>query len=379
MPVYLDFNASAPIRKVALDAMVEAWRDTPGNAASPHLFGQRALMRVEGARRTIAAALGAAPRDVIFTSGATEADNLAILGLARWGEAQGRRHIIASAIEHPAVLEPLRYLQRERGFEVDIVPPQPNGVVRAQDMLAHLREDTLLVTLMHANNETGALQPVQEIARALDGHPAYFHVDAAQSFTKDLSLQTLGADTVAVTAHKLGGPIGVGALVFTKKQRAPIQPIVFGGGQEGGLRSGTLPTPLIAGFGAAVEEALAHHEAEVAAMADTGKWLLEQFKPVEHRVFSQDAPRLPNTLYLHFPGVSSTVLTRMMSGTCSFASGSACSSLHWGASHVLLAMGVSQEDALCVVRLSWGAHTGRPDLSAMVDAIREMRGEDMGG
>ena len=260
-PVYLDCAATTPIDPRVRDVVLHYMDVEFGNAGSrTHIFGQEAAKGVQTAREQVAAVADARPEEVIFTSGATEANNLAILGLAEYGEKEGKRHIISTQIEHKAVLEPLQRLA-DRGFQVDLVAPSPDGYVSAEEIEKRLRSDTLLVSVMHVNNETGVIQPINDIAHLLNGHSAIFHVDAAQGFGKDIErLQNQRIDLLSASAHKLYAPKGIGALIARNHNsvRRKLSPLFVGGGQERGLRPGTLPVHLIAGFGSACELALSN-------------------------------------------------------------------------------------------------------------------------
>jgi cysteine desulfurase len=227
-----------------------------GNAGSrTHEYGSRARKAVDTAREQVAAVVEAKPDEVIFTSGATESNNLAILGLAPFGEREGRRHILSTMIEHKAVLEPLAHLEK-RGFEVELVRPTRGGWVEADDVLSRVRDDTLLVSVMHVNNETGVIQPIDEVAAGLEGRSAYFHVDAAQGYSKELQkLKHKRIDMISVSGHKIYAPKGVGALITRRRNRLrpPLEPLMFGGGQERGLRPGTVAVPLVVGLGVAAQ------------------------------------------------------------------------------------------------------------------------------
>ena len=238
-PVYLDCNATAPLDPSARDELVHWMCDEVGNAGSrTHEHGLRAKRVVQRARQQIAEVVNVSPDEVLFTSGATESNNIAILGLASFGESSGQRHLVTTAIEHKAVLEPIEALEA-RGFEISVVVPDRTGAVSSEDIRSALRPDTLLVSVMHVNNETGIQQPIAEIARELDGHDAFFHVDAAQGFGKELhSLRLPRIDMISVSSHKIYGPVGVGALVARRRgfERPPLASLAYGGGQERGLR-----------------------------------------------------------------------------------------------------------------------------------------------
>ena len=243
-----------------MQAAVSHWfREEIGNAGSrTHSYGLAAKRAVQAARAQVAAVVGAREEEVIFTSGATESNNIAILGLADFGLREGRCHIVSTAIEHKAVLEPLQTLA-PKGFDVTFVNPGSMGMVTAESVLRAIRPDTLLVSVMHVNNETGVRQPISEIASGLKSHPAFLHVDAAQGFGKDVdALRSKRIDLISVSSHKIYGPVGVGALIARRRgfARLPLEPLVFGGGQESGIRPGTIPVPLVVGLGLASKLAL---------------------------------------------------------------------------------------------------------------------------
>jgi cysteine desulfurase len=251
-PVYLDCNATTPIEPEVGKLVRYFFEEEYGNEGSrTHGFGARAKEAVDRARAQIAHLVDSKINEVVFTSGATESNNLAILGLANWGRSHGKTHIVSTRIEHKAVLEPIEMLAKD-GFEVDWVSPDSNGRVDAQELLQRVRPTTLLVSMMHANNETGVVQPILEVAQGLGDHPAWFHVDAAQTFGKLIpTLRDHRIDLMSASGHKIYGPKGVGVLIVRhrKKQKVPLHPLVFGGGQEQGLRPGTLPVPLVVGLG----------------------------------------------------------------------------------------------------------------------------------
>ena len=256
MPIYLDCNATTPIEPEIGEIVRLYLQAEYGNEGSrTHEFGTRAKQAVQKARDQVAGVMGVGRDEVLFMSGGTEANNLAILGLASYGLSTNKTHIVTTAIEHKAVLEPLQELER-RGFEVSIIPAKKDGTICTQTLIAAMRPDTLLVSVMTANNETGARQPIGEIALALADHTAFFHTDAAQSFGKDLELlRNPRIDLVSVSAHKIYGPKGIGALITRRRgyEKPPLMPLMHGGGQERGLRPGTLPVALIAGLGKAAE------------------------------------------------------------------------------------------------------------------------------
>lgn len=375
MAVYLDCAATTPVDPRVLEEIVHYLGEDFGNAGSrTHDYGNRARRRVEQARDQVAAVVGASRAEVFFTSGATESNNLSILGLAEHGRATGRRHLITTRIEHHAVLEPFAELQR-RGFEVTYLPVTPGGWVEPEAVRAALRSETLLVSIMQANNETGVLQPVEQIAEVLDTHPAYFHVDAAQGFGKVLpSLRHPRVDLISVSGHKLCAPKGIGALVARRRrgERPPLSPLMFGGGQERGLRPGTLPVALIAGLGKAAELALAEADDRAdRAQRYRGRLLtgLEGFSP---QVNGDPERVLPHVVNLSFPGLDAESVIEAWQGLAAISDGAACTSQAATCSHVLAAMGLSGERIEGAVRLSWCHLTSEPDLPAMVTALQEI-------
>jgi cysteine desulfurase len=313
--------------------------------------------------------------DVLFTSGATESNNLALLGLASAGIRAEKRHIVSTSIEHRAVLEPLEELER-RGFRLTLVPPTAGGWVDPDRIWEAVCEDTLLVTVMHVNNETGVMQPIGAIAERLADKPVYFHTDAAQGFAKEIdSLKHEGIDLISISGHKICGPKGVGALIVRRrgKERPPLAPLSFGGGHERGLRPGTLPVALIAAFGEAAE--LWSREAQERSRrgAEYRRMLLEGLAPLKPVVNGDEKRTLPFFLNVSFPGIDSESIISAWSELVSVSSGAACTSQSYTCSHVLQAMGIRAERSASAIRFSWCDFTGMPDLAGMVDALQEVR------
>jgi cysteine desulfurase len=373
MPTYLDCAATTPLDARVRDEMLRYLDHEFGNAGSrTHAWGQRARTAVEQARDRVARVVAAPRGDVIFTSGATESNNLAILGLA--GETT-RRHVVSTAIEHHAVLEPLAELGR-RGFAITLVPPDASGLVDPEAIARAVRADTLLVSVMHVNNETGTIQPVDALADRLQDAPVWLHVDAAQSFGRELApLQHPRLDLISISAHKIHGPKGIGALVTRKRNghRAPLRPLMFGGGQERRLRPGTMPVPLVAGFGVAAELALAEHDARAQRCRAFRQSLLAGLAPLDP-VINGDAQRsVPHIVNLSIPGLTAEVAIDAWRDLVAISNGAACTSHSYTCSHVLGAMRLPawrQEGAL---RLSWCATTIAPDWRVLVDAALPYR------
>ncbi|MEQ6900789.1 cysteine desulfurase DndA [Nocardioides sp. YIM 152588] len=367
-PVYLDYNATAPVDPRVAEEVLRFLTEEFGNAGSrTHGYGQVAKHRVIRAREEVAAAVAAKPDEVIFTSGATESDNLAILGLAAHGEAVGRRHIISTQIEHKAVLEPLEVLS-ERGFEVELIAPEPGGWVSPEAVASALRPDTLLVSVMAVNNETGVIQPIEKIAQALEGHEAFFHVDAAQAFGKLVApLQHPRVDLIAVSGHKIGAPKGIGALVTRRRgyRRPPLEPLMRGGGQERGLRPGTLPVALIAGLGTATSLALEEAGDRMAAAERIKVEVLAALAPLGVEVNGDPDRTVATTVNVSIPGVDSEAAIVALKDVAAISNGSACTSQSYEPSHVLVAAGLSEDRIAGALRLSWGAASTVPaDLIA---------------
>ena len=375
-PTYLDANATTPVEPAVLDIMVHFFRAEYGNAGSrTHAFGRAAASAVVQAREQVARVVASDPDDICFTSGATEANNLALLGLEAHGTETARRHIVASQIEHKAVLEPLQRLQGA-GFDVEWVAPDANGIVSAQDVLSRIRPDTLLVTLMHANNETGMLQPITEVADGLVDHPAYFHVDAAQSFGKELAaLRHRRIDLVSASAHKVYGPKGVGCLVVRKRgyHRVPLRALMVGGGQERGLRPGTLPVPLIAGFGLACELSLQDADKRRQHNLATRVSLFDALATIGYNLNGTAQGALPHVANLRFEGVDSEALMLTVKEHLAFSNGAACTSHSYQKSHVLKAMGLTDNQIASSIRLSWSHLTPAVDWAALAAGVATLR------
>lgn len=376
-PVYLDYAATAPVDPRVADAMSACLRGPAGNPSSIHSSGRRARALVERARARVAALVGAPPAAILFTSGATESDNLGVLGAARAARDRGR-HVVTSRTEHRAVLDACRRLERE-GFEVTWLRPGPDGRVLAEQVAAALRPDTVLVALMHANNETGVMNGIPEVGRLCRERGVLLHVDAAQTVGRvPVDVDTLGADLVAFTAHKLGGPAGIGALYVRREPRPALDPLLFGGGQEGGLRPGTLATHQAAGFGLACEIAAAALPAEEPRVRALKERLWSRLAILE-RVERNGAadPSVPGVLNVFFAGVEGESLLLELEGQVEASSGSACSSARAEPSYVLRALGRSDAAAQASLRLSLGRFTTAGEVdraaAALVAAVRRLR------
>ncbi|MFH1998355.1 MAG: cysteine desulfurase family protein [Planctomycetota bacterium] len=373
--IYLDYNATTPLHPEVLEVMQHALAEAYGNPSSPHQEGARARRIVGHARKQVAELLGCDTTEIVFTSGGSESNNFAIKGIARKLRDQGN-HIVTSAIEHPAVEKVCRYLEEE-GFVTTFLPVDRQGLVNPGDLERSITGETVLVTVMHANNETGAIQPIEALTRIARDKGVLFHTDAAQSLGKiPVRVKTLGVDLLSVAGHKLYAPKGVGALYI--REGIELCPLIHGAGHESGRRAGTENVAAIAGLGKACE--LAHHEEE-----RRRKHALH-LRDRLHRAIRKEIPeaslngpeeaRLPNTLSLSFPGLMAPDIIDALDGIAGSA-GSACHARGVAASKVLLAMGSPMAQALGTVRLSVGHFTtdAEVDLAArqVIDAVHYLK------
>lgn len=369
MSMYLDYNASAPIDSRVLETMIEVYKKAIGNADSrTHNYGESARRVVEDAREQVASLLGVSSGEVFFTSGATESNNIAIQGLAEYAEEMGKKHIITSSIEHKAVLETVKAMGNI-GFDIDVVDPDSSGRVSAEHIISLVRDDTLLVSIMHVNNETGVIQPIDEIGNVLAEKNVLFHVDATQSCGKLVDeIKKLKYNMLSFSAHKLQGPQGIGVLVLRKCKYKfpPVRNIMFGGQQEHGIRPGTIPVALVAGCGRACEIAAQEYARNAEKTKRLKRVVIKEFEEsgLEYHFNGDQEHCISNTVNICIPGVMSEALMISSKQYCSISNGSACTSKSYTPSYVLSAMGISEEDIECSVRISWG-----PDIS--MDELRE--------
>tara|TARA_R110001583_G_scaffold165594_1_gene318318 strand:- start:1524 stop:2651 length:1128 start_codon:yes stop_codon:yes gene_type:complete len=374
MTTYLDMNATSPVLPEVAALVFKMMVEEYGNAGSrTHEFGVNAKKNVEIARQQLAKVVGADKSEVIFTSGATESNNIAILGLREFAEQENKKHIITTRIEHKAVLEPIEHLERN-GFEVSYLEVDESGVVDAKNLQKLLREDTLLVSIMHVNNETGSIQPVIEICNALQLHDAYLHIDAAQSFGKlSDDLKNDRIDLISASGHKVYAPKGIGALIIRKRGflRTPLKPIMFGGGQEKALRPGTLAVPLIAGFGLACEIAAKNKLAWREHAQGLKDALINELNKLNALYNGENTS--PFVLNFSVPGVNSEAAMVMFKGIASVSNGSACTSSSYTPSHVLTAMGLSSDRIQGAIRVSWNHMTNELPLEQMINALKSVR------
>ncbi|BDY29772.1 cysteine desulfurase DndA [Mycolicibacterium mageritense] len=375
-PVYLDFNATTPVDdRVAREVMTYLSYEF-GNAGSrTHNYGQIAKERVNRARAEVAAVVAANADEVVFTSGATESDNIAILGLTAHGIATGKRHIVSTQIEHKAVLEPLEVL-RKQGFDVELLSPNEGGWVSADQVAAAVREDTLLVSVMAVNNETGVIQPIDEIASVLANHEAYFHVDAAQAFGKLIDLlRERRVDLMSLSGHKIGAPKGIGALITRRRgfKRPPLEPLMHGGGQERGLRPGTLPVALIAGLGLAAKLAMEEGAERTRLCAQTKRNLLQALQPLGIVLNGDPSRTIASSVNFSVPGIDSEAAIVALKDVVAISNGSACTSQSYEPSHVLAAARLADERIAGALRLSWGAETSSVPFAEIARRLASLR------
>ena len=354
MTTYLDWNATTPVDPKVAELVMTYMVDEFGNAGSrTHEFGQRAKQAVEKARRQIADFAKTDPANVIFTSGATESNNLSILGLEQYLKASGRTHIVTSLAEHKAVLEPIQLLE-SRGFTVTWLKPDSHGVHEPSTVLKAVQPATGLISLMRANNETGVVTDIPAIKAGLNDE-ILIHVDCAQSFGKENFAPVSGADLVSISGHKLYAPKGIGAVILSDRvqRKKYLTPLMVGGGQERGLRPGTLPVPLIAGLGLAVELANQEMADRAEACRNNRSKVLNWVQEMGGRLVTGEATTLPNVINVRFVGLDSEFLMLKWKNEIAVSNGSACTSQSYSSSHVLKAMGLSDEASDECLRISW--------------------------
>ena len=368
-PIYLDCHATTPLDERVLEAMLPYFKQHFGNPASnSHIYGWEAEAAVQRARSILADAIHATPEEIVFTSGATEANNLAIKGVAEAYFSKGR-HIITVQTEHNAVLDPCQYLQ-SLGFEVTYLPVQPDGLIDLTDLEKAIRPDTILVSVMAANNEIGVLQPLAEIGAICRQHQVLFHTDAAQAIGKiALDVEEMNIDLMSLTAHKVYGPKGIGALYVRRRNpRVRLSPQIHGGGHERGMRSGTLCTPQIAGFAKAVELGMEERETESRRLTQLRDRLWQPLSQLEGiHLNGHPTQRLSGNLNISIEDVDGSALLLGLQSVVAVSSGAACSSLKTAPSHVLLALGHSEQLAYASVRFG----IGRCNTADEIDCIAQ--------
>ncbi|MDT8397818.1 MAG: IscS subfamily cysteine desulfurase [Pseudomonadales bacterium] len=373
LPIYLDYSATTPVDPRVVEAMMDCL-SLEGNFGNPasrsHLFGWKAEEAVENARQQVADLVNCDAREIVWTSGATESDNLAIKGAAHFYQDRGR-HIITSRIEHKAVLDSCRQLERE-GFDVSYLDPDAKGLITPQAVAAAIREDTIVVSLMHANNEIGVINDIAAIADITREKKVIFHVDAAQSAGKiDIDLQQMKVDLMSFSAHKMYGPKGIGALYVCRKPRVQLEAQMHGGGHERGMRSGTLATHQIVGMGEACRIAKAEMHAEGQRLLALRTRLLKGFEDMEEVYVNGDLEnRIPGNLNVSFSFVEGESLIMALKDLA-LSSGSACTSASLEPSYVLRALGLNDELAHSSLRVSIGRFTTEQEIDFALNRIKD--------
>lgn len=372
-PLYLDYAATTPVAEPVIAAMT-ACLGVDGIFANPasrsHRLGWQAEQKVETARQDVAALIGADPREIVWTSGATESNNLAIKGLAEFSRTD-KRHLITSSVEHKAVLDVMKWMAT-RGYSVTVLDPGPTGIIEPDVLARALRDETLLVSLMWVNNETGAINPIAGLAELAHERGAVFHVDAAQAVGKlPIDLRRIPVDLLSLSAHKFYGPKGAGALFVRREPFVGISQQMHGGGHERGMRSGTLATHQLVGLGAAASLARDSLDQDAARLEALGAAFWAELDAIDGiRINAEAAPRLPAILNLAFGGVDAETLM-MALPELAISSGSACNSESVAPSHVLMGMGLGEPRALSSLRFSFGRYTTVEEAKRAGALVRE--------
>ncbi len=371
LPIYLDYQATTPVDPRVLEEMLPYFSEKFGNPHSrSHAFGWEAEESVEQARMQVARLIGADSKEVIFTSGATEANNLALKGVAAF-YGDKKRHIITTVTEHKCVLDTCRHLEQQ-GFSVTYLPVQPNGLVDLAELQAAFRPDTLMVSIMAVHNEIGVIQPLSEIGKLCRAHGIFFHTDAAQAFGKmPLDIRAMNIDLMSISGHKIYGPKGIGALFVSRRPRVRLEALINGGGQERGMRSGTLPTPLVVGLGAAAKYAkadMANDAANIQRLTDI--MLNELLKLPEVYLNGDRTQRIAGNINLSFAAIEGESMIGAIKNLA-VSSGSACTSASLEPSYVLRALGVDEELAHTSIRFGIGRFTTEEDITYAIDCVKK--------
>ena len=371
LPIYMDNNATTPVDPRVLEAMLPFFKDHFGNAASRnHSFGWEAEEAVEHAREQVAAAINASPKEVIWTSGATESNNIAIKGVAQMYREKGN-HIISQVIEHKAVIDPCKYLE-QNGFDVTFLPVDKQGMVSAEQVREAMTDKTILVSIMHGNNEIGSINPIRDIGKLCKEREVLFHTDCCQTFAKlPIDVEDMGIDLLSCSGHKIYGPKGVGALyVRRKKPRVRCEPVLHGGGHERGMRSGTLNVPGIVGMGKATELCLQNQAEEIKKVTDLRNRLKDGLFNRLDEIYLNGHPtqRIPNNLNISFLYVEGESLMMGFSDIA-VSSGSACTSASLEPSYVLKALGLGDDLAHSSIRFSLGRFTTEEEVDYTIERV----------
>ncbi|AIF43339.1 cysteine desulfurase family protein [Virgibacillus sp. SK37] len=372
-PIYLDHAATTPLNQEVIDAMYPVYKEVFGNPSSIHSFGRKARYLVDQARRTMAKSIHANEREIVFTSGGTEADNMALIGTAKYNKSRGK-HIITSEQEHHAILHTAQKLERE-GFEVTYLPVYENGKISVEDLRNSLRPDTVLVSIMAANNETGIIQPVKEIGNLLRDYSAYFHTDAVQLFgLMEVNVQEMGIDLLTVSSHKINGPKGIGFIYIGENVK--VDPLQFGGEQERKRRPGTENVVSVVGFQKAVELAMDYREERKRLYQSYKDLFLEELKnnKINFLVNGEYDSTIPSTVNISFPGTNvEALLTNFDLSGIAASSGSACTAGSVEPSHVLSAMyGANNDRTINSIRFSFGSHNSKENVIEAAERVAKI-------
>ena len=371
-PLYLDMQATTPVDPRVLDAMLPYFVDNFGNPHSrTHLYGWEAESAIEGARKDVAAIIGANPKEIIFTSGATESNNMAIKGIANFYKGR-KKHIITTQTDHKCVLDSCRYLQ-QHGWDVTYLPVRSNGLIDLDELRAAIRPDTAVVSVMAVNNEIGVVQPLKAIGELCRENKVFFHTDAAQAVGKiPLDVEDMKIDCLSISGHKIYGPKGVGAIYIRRRPRVRMEALISGGGQERGLRSGTLPTPLVVGLGAACRVAAEEMESDRAHAEALSKRLIDGIsaKCANIQLNGDPSARYPGNVNMSFAYVEGESLLMGLK-EIAVSSGSACTSASLEPSYVLRALGVDEEMAHTSIRYGVGRFTTEEEVDRAVELTAE--------
>ena len=370
--IYMDHSATSPVDPEVFEAMKPYFINSFGNASTLYSLGREAKNAIEAARQEVATIIGAEPKEIIFTSGGTESDNIAILGTARKLKNKGK-HIITSDIEHPAVDETCKYLEKN-GYTVTYLPVYEEGIVRVKDLEDAITDETILITIMHANNEIGTIQPIVEIGKIANEKGIYFHTDAVQTVGKiPVNVKEMNVDMLSLSSHKLYGPKGIGALYIKKGVR--IEPIMYGGGHERGFRPGTENVPGIVGLGKACSIANQNLEGNAQKLTNLRDKLIDSVlsENKDSYLNGHRTKRLPNNANFRFDAIEGeSLILHLDSKGIAASTGSACSSTKLEASHVLLAIGLEKEEAHGSLRISLGIENTEEDIEYSITAIKEV-------
>ena len=370
--IYMDHSATSPVDPEVFEAMKPYFTDSFGNASTLYSLGREGRKAMESAREEVASIIGAETKEIIFTSGGTESDNIAILGAAYKLKKKGN-HIITSDIEHPAVDETCRYLEKN-GFTVTYLPVYEDGIVKVKDLEDAITDKTILITIMHANNEIGTIQPITEIGRIAHENNIYFHTDAVQTVGKiPVNVKELNVDMLSLSAHKLYGPKGIGALYL--RQGVRIEPIMHGGGHEKGIRPGTENVPGIVGLGKACSIAKENLQMDAQKLTSLREMLIDNVLAENEDSYlnGHRTKRLPNNANFRFTGIEGeSLILRLDAKGIATSTGSACSSIKLEPSHVLMAIGLKEVEAHGSLRISLGHENTEEDIEYTITAIKEV-------